>query len=112
MLPTWAKDTVIRLRAGTQTERGSAVPDWQKASQLTISGCSMQPAGTSLSDDGRVLGITDGYTCYLPPGSDVRAGDRIRYDGKDYTIQGDPRVWQSPTGRVSHITLNLERWQG
>jgi hypothetical protein len=72
----------------------------------------MQPAGTSLSQDGRIQGITDGYTCYMPPRSDVLTGDRIRYNGNVYTINGEPRIWSSPTGIVSNIVLNLERWEG
>jgi hypothetical protein len=69
-------------------------------------------SGTSLTQDGRVQGTTDGYTCYLPPGADVIAGDRIEYGGNVYTINGEPRVWQSPTGMVSNTQLQLERWYG
>ena len=111
-LPSWAKDTVTRIRAGTVVERGTIYPDWDHTTELDISGCSMQPAGTSLSQDGRIQGITDGYTCYLPPGSDVLTGDRIRYNGNIYTINGEPRIWNSPTEIVSSIVLNLERWAG
>lgn len=112
MLPSWANDTVTRVRPGTKDSRGSLIPDWSKATSLSITGCSMQPAGTSLSQDGRVLAVSDGYTCYFPPGSDVIAGDKIQYDGKDYQIIGEPRVWNSPTGRVSSIQAQLERWTG
>lgn len=112
MLPSWANDTVTRIRAGTIERRGSVEQDWTNVSELDISGCSMQPASTSLSQDGRVLGISDGFTCYLPPGADVAAGDRIRYGGKVYTIMGEPRLWASPTGRVTHIQAALERWAG
>ena len=112
MLPTWANDTVTRLRAGVITQRGSEIPDWANPSALEILGCSMQPAGTSLTQDGRVQGTSDGYTCFLPPGSDVLAGDRILYGGKTYTIMGEPRAWTSPTGQVSNIQLQLERWYG
>ena len=111
-LPSWANDSVVRLRPVTKDVRGSTVYDWNNPDQLMIAGCSVQPAGTSLTQDGRVQGITDGYTCYLPPGSDVCAGDRIRYDGHDYTINGEPREWRSPTGRVTNIQLNIERWRG
>lgn len=111
-LPSWANDTVTRLRPAAKDVRGSTVYDWSNPDQLIITGCSVQPAGTSLTQDGRVQGITDGYTCYLPPGSDVCAGDRIRYDGHDYTINGEPREWRSPTGRVTHMQLNIERWRG
>lgn len=112
MLPSWANDTITRLRAAIITQRGSEIPDWTNPDRLTIHGCSMQPAGTSLTQDGRVQGTTDGYTCYLPPGADVIAGDRIEYGGNVYTINGEPRVWQSPTGWVSNTQLQLERWYG
>ena len=112
MLPSWANDTVIRLRATIITQRGSEIPDWTNPNRLTITGCSMQPAGTSLTQDGRVQGTSDGYSCFLPPGADVQAGDRIEYGGLVYTIMGEPRVWQSPTGRVSNTQLQLERGYG
>lgn len=112
MLPSWANETITRLRPKSQTLRGSAVPDWSNPNTLVICGCSVQPAGSMLSQDGRIQGITDGLTCYIPPGTDVQSGDRIRYDGKDYAINGEPQIWKSPTGRVSHIQLNLERWCG
>lgn len=112
MLPSWANDTVTRIRAGTIEERGTKYPDWDHVNELDINGCSMQPAGTALSQDGRIQGITDGYTCFMPTGADVLTGDRIRYNGNVYTINGKPRTWNSPTGRVSNIVLNLERWAG
>lgn len=112
MLPSWANDTVTRLRATTITQRGSEIPDWTGPDRLEIHGCSMQPAGTSLTQDGRVQATADGYTCFLPPGADVLAGDRIEYAGKVYTINGEPRIWQSPTGAVSSTQLQLERWYG
>lgn len=111
MISFW-NDTVTRLRPGTTTERGSTIADWSAPNELIIGHCSVQPATTSLSQDGRVLGITEGLTAYLPAGSDVQAGDRIRFGGDIYTINGEPKVWQSPTGLVSNIQLNLVRWSG
>lgn len=87
------------------------MPDWDNATSATISGCSVQPATTSLSQDGRVLGILDGMTCYLPEGSDVQEGDRIQYGGETYTIDGAPRVWPT-AGNLAHIQINLRRWSG
>lgn len=112
MLPSWANDTVTRIRPGTIERRGSTEPDWTNSNALSISGCSVQPATTSLSQDGRVLGIDDAYTCYFPPGSDVAAGDKIRYNGEDYKVIGEPRAWKSPTGRVSNLQVQIERWSG
>lgn len=113
MLPSWANQSVVIIRPGSKTLRGSTVPDWEHTSDpVTVGGCSVQPATTSLSEDGRVLGITDGMTAYLPNGTDVQAGDHIVFDGDTYEINGEPRTWTSPTGMVSHILLNLVRYSG
>lgn len=113
MLPTWASQEVVRIRPGTTTSRGSTVPDWSagKVNEKTIKGCSVQPASSSLSLDGRVLGISDAWTAYLPEGSDVQAGDHIKFNGEIYAISGEPRIWTGAFTR-SHIQLNLTRWEG
>lgn len=111
-LPTWASQSVVRLRPSVKMSRGSEVPDWSNPSELVISGCSIQPTSTGLSQDGRVLGINEGYTVYLPPGSDIKAGDRVSFGGNVYTINGEPKAWEGATGRVSHVQINVERWAG
>lgn len=112
MLPSFARQTIIRIRPGVKTLRGSVLPDWDNVTRAIIPGCSVQPAGTSLSQDGRVLGTTDGLTAYIPSDADVKEGDRIEYAGETYTINGVPRAWPSATGRLDHIMLNLARWSG
>lgn len=111
MLPSFCRDTVTRIRPGTQTLRGSTVPDWSKATTKDIEGCSMQPSTTSLSQDGRVLGIYDEYTLFAPSDSDIEAGDRIQFDGKVYEINGDVRV-QPAAMRLEHIEIRLRRYSG
>lgn len=111
MLPSFAQQTVTRIRPAVKSVRGSEVYDWENATEETIPGCSVQPATTSLSQDGRVLGILDGMTCYMPPGADVREGDRIRFEGVLYTIDGAPRTWFS-VASLSHVQVNLKRWSG
>ena len=106
------RQTIIRVRPGKKTLRGSDIPDWSNSTRAIIEGCSVQPAGTSLSQDGRVLALTDGLTAYIPPDADVKAGDRIEYAGEVYTINGAPRAWPSASGGLDHIQLNLERWSG
>ena len=111
MLPTFATQEVTRLRPGVTTSRGSEVLDWSNPSRLVISGCSVQPAATSLSQDGRVLGISESWTAYLPEGSDVQAGDRIEFDGQVFTINGEPKKWTGALN-LSNVQLNLTRWEG
>lgn len=112
MLPSFFRQQITRIRPAVKTLRGSDVPDWNNATSLVIKGCSVQPAGTSLSQDGRVLGTTDGLTAYIPANADVQAGDHIFYMGETYTINGVPRAWPSATGGLDHIMLNLVRWSG
>lgn len=114
MLPSFCRQEITRVRPGSKTSRGSVIPDWSPEAVDTkkIGGCSVQPASTSLSQDGRILGITDGMTAYVPNGSDVQAGDHIVFDGLTYEIEGEPRVWVSATGARDHILLNLRRYSG
>ena len=111
MLPTFCKDVVTRVRPATVKSRGSDIPDWANASKRGITGCSMQPASTSLSEDGRVLGITDMYTLYAPPNADIEVGDHILYNGKEYEIDGDIRVYPGVL-RLAHIEVTLRRYNG
>ena len=114
MLPTFCNQTVLRIRPGTTTSRGQPIPDWSadKVSKEYIEGCSMQPASTTLSEDGRVLGISDLYTLFAPPDADIDAGDRIEFNGKVYEVYGDVRVQPSATGRLDHIQITLRRYHG
>lgn len=113
MLPSFCRDTVTRIRPAAKTVRGTVIPDWDpsKVSTKNIDGCSMQPASTSLSEDGRILGITDKYTLFAPPDADIQAGDRIQYKTKTYTIDGDIRI-QPSAGRLEHIEIGLRRYDG
>lgn len=112
MLPSFCSQSITIIRPGTKEVRGSIVPDWEHTAQpVVVGGCSVQPASSSLSLDGRVLGISDAWTAYLPEGTDVKAGDHILFDGNTYEISGEPRIWTGAFTR-SHIQLNLVRWEG
>lgn len=78
---------------------------------LEIDGCSVQPAATTSTFDGRVNGTTEQLTAYLPEDADVEAGDRIIYEGDTYTIMGKPKKWKGARN-LSNIQLTLEKWEG
>ena len=113
MLPSFCNDEIIRVRPATKTERGSVIPDWdpEKVEMLEIDGCSVQPAATTSTFDGRVNGTTEQLTAYLPEDADVEAGDRIIYEGDTYTIMGKPKKWKGARN-LSNIQLTLEKWEG
>lgn len=109
---SWWNDTIIRIRPGEKTERGSVIPDWSNASELVITGCHVQPASTSLTQDGRIEGLFEGMTLYAPATADIKAGDHIICKGNEYTINGEVKDWPSPTGQLAHLVINLVRWSG
>ena len=111
MLPSFCSEIVYRLRPGTKYERDSAIPDWNNPDRLRIEGCSIQPSATSSYMDGRVMGISESLTAYLPEDADVKAGDRIEYKGEAYTIMGEPKSWKG-VRNLSNMQLNLSRWTG
>lgn len=112
MLPSWFSQSVTRLRAKTRTVRGATVPDWSDPDSKEITGCSVQPSSTSLSQDGRVLGIAESFTIYMQPDADIQEGDRIVYEGNTYIVSGMTRPWSSPTGALSNKQATIERWEG
>ena len=111
MLPSFCKDNVFRLRPQMIESRGKTIPDWSNPERLGICGCSMQPASTTLSTDGRVLGISDLYTLFAPICADIQAGDRIEFNGLVYDVDGDVRV-QPTACRLDHKQISLRRYDG
>lgn len=111
MLPSFARDTITILRPSVTTIRGTDALDWSAPTPLSIHGCSVQPSGGS-RDFERDANSDVRWVAYVPPSTDVRLTDRIVWQGKTYEIDGEPRVWSSPTGAASHIQLDLVRWEG
>ena len=103
--------TIERIRPGEKTERGSVVPDWDNSTVKSIDHCLFQSGSAVLDQNGRVLGIQEGATACAPVDADIKAGDRIRYDGDIYIIDGKPLVWKN-VGKLDHMKLNLRRWTG
>ena len=111
MLPSFCKDYVTRIRPSTKESRGSTIFDWSVVNRLEIGGCSMQPASTTLSEDGHVLGISDLYTLFAPPDADIEAGDRIEFNELTFTVVGDVRM-QPAANRLQHKEISLRRYHG
>ncbi len=112
MLPSWFRQSVKRIRPAKKTVRGSTLPDWENAAEAEISGCSVQPSATAMTLDGRVLGLSESFTLYMPADADVQEGDRIKYGEKTFVVSGIPRPWVSATGALDNKQVTLERWDG
>lgn len=113
MLPSFCHDTVTVWRPAQVVQRGATVPDWSRALPHDVTGCSVQPASSATVTDGqRVNAVQSGMTLYAPPGADVMAGDRVEFDGRKWSVDGEPQAWRSPTGRTSHLIIALKDWRG
>lgn len=112
MLPSYFNEVVIRIRPAQKIERGTPAFDWDNADEAPVYGCHVQPSSTSLSQDGRILGLAEGCTLYTQPDADIKEGDRIRIGDDTYTINGVPKQWTSPTGALSNMQVPLMRWSG
>lgn len=112
MLPSFCKDSVTVKRAQETDKRGTKVLDWSNPTSSTLTGCSVQPNSSTRDFDGREIQVTEDWTLYAPPGSDIKAGDRIEWNSLTFEINGAPMPWTSPTGRVSHIWARLAEWRG
>ena len=42
----------------------------------------------------------------------VEAAKEFLAENPQYTINGEPKIWKSPTGNLSNMQLQLERWSG
>ncbi len=112
MIPSFCNQSITRLRAKTKEVRGTTIPDWSNPNTITLSPVSVQPSASSVSLDGRVLGVTDSYTVYCNPDADVLVGDRIIFENNTFLVDEEPRNWQSPTGRVSNKQFTMIRYKG
>lgn len=117
MLPSWCKDAVMVLRAPLiTTQRGTEVQDWSHPQRIPIEGCSVQPANSAANtrtafDDIR-QNTTINAVLYASPDADIQAHDRVVANGVTYTLDGEPLLLRSPTGRVNHKVCNLIEWSG
>lgn len=106
---TFARDSIVRLRAPLVMDHGSPVANWDDASEVVLDDWLLQP-GASLEDLTNRQGVSIEWTAYGPYDADVIASDRIRLPSGDYSVIGEPERWKSPTGRLNAIKVLLQRW--
>ena len=105
-------ETLTRLR-GTRDRFGDPTP----GSEQDIDGCVVWPRDANASGsnehlDGRDTVIV-GYSALLPPGTDVKATDQIRWRGSVYDVIGEPGVYTTPfSGTDPGVTISLQRVTG
>lgn len=107
MLPSFCRESVVRVRPTMREERGSASFDFTDAQRVTVSGCSFQPSATS-DDNARAFAVTDAATLYAPYNADFRNGDAVEVRGELWRVEGHPFKWAA-FGPGSHQVIALKR---
>lgn len=106
------RDTVTRLRAPIESKNGSDYFDWTQATELVITNVQVTAQSTSRDFEGRVLNVSDRRTLRAAYDADIKAGDRIVWQGETYEVEGEVFHTKSPSGRVSSTRCTLVRWDG
>lgn len=107
---SFANQTVERMRATVVTDRyGNETRDWDNPQVTTVSNCIVAPMSgeETLSLDGQH--VISRWKLDVPEGTDIISIDRVRYDDREYEIDGWVQHWPSPTGRIAHVEAVLKR---
>lgn len=112
MLPSFVRDEATIMRPAPVSERGSTVSDYGDCSIVATVPCSIQPVSSASDWAAGERTATVRANAFFNPGTDVRRGDVVSSAGTSWLVDGVPHVWNSPTGRVSSITVQLVSWEG
>lgn len=117
---TYAKATVIVLRAPVKTVHGSEVFDWKSAAvqRTTFENALVLAAATSEDLDHREA-LRGTYDVFLPEfdsegePADVLGTDKVILpNGRSYRVVGEPEFIESASGALNQWQLLCERWAG
>jgi hypothetical protein len=94
------RETIERVREAPRDEFGDPTDDIPQ--DLRYTGCAVYPRGSD-EDAGRSATTVTGYTCLCPDvDADINEGDKVRWRGDLYAVQGKPGKWYhldaSPAG--------------
>lgn len=118
MRPSFAKQTIERLRYPLVTEYDTQVRNYTGTPDVAVigeekpgKGCWLEPI-VSIEQNGDRTAVFTGYNADVPAGADIVYDDHVRYLGVEYEVYGDPLAQKSPTGALDSTHLVLHRWRG
>lgn len=109
---SFMNDTVTVLRAPIIEKNGMEKRDWTNADDFEVTDVIVTSQNTSRDFEDRTLQVSDRRTLRANYDADIKAGDRIVWNGSTYEVEGDVFHTKSPTGRVSSTRCTLVRWAG
>ena len=111
MLPSFASKTITISRAPYIDSRGTKIRDWSQAQDTQVEGCILQPNSADTDWTDTTQAVTVRARLWCPPETDIKADDRVTVDGNQYAVNGNPMMWESPTGALDHIEAALIDWR-
>lgn len=105
------RQSITILRAPTTRDtHGNDRRDWPNAVETVVTGCEVQPMGSqeNLVNQDQVL---IAWQVVAPLGTDVKATDRVRYNGTVYEVFGHPEDWPGDS-RIDYVGIHLTDWNG
>ena len=112
MLPFWCNDSVTIIRAPLVSVRGTLERDWANAEKHVVEGCSLQPTSTYTDRNDPRDSSSISAQLFAPPASDIERGDRVLFDGLEFSVDGFAMSLRSPFGGCDHMVCNLTDWSG
>ncbi len=107
---------VTVVRAADTTDRyGNTVPDWDAAVEFEIGPLAVQPSTQSETNDALRDATVTGWRVFSAPGTDpdVRATDRLKWQGGTYEVTGEIGRWtHPPTGATHHVEFLIQKVTG
>lgn len=101
-------ETVVRLRpSGPAGRHGARAAEGES----NIRNCTLIPL-VSDEQGGDVATTTTAYTLVMPPGSDLKATDRVRARGLVWDVEGEPGDYRSKRGKRKAAIAVIRRVTG
>lgn len=85
--------------------------DWANAVVTTVKGCDIVPGSTQellINRDEVIVA----WTVLAPINTDINAYDRVVFNGNEYEIVGDPMPYVTPSRRLDHLVVLIQKWSG
>lgn len=111
-IASFASVTVTVQRPSQVVDHGRSVPDYANLSAHEEQGGIVQPQSSSENASERDL-TTSTRLVLLPPTADVKRFDLLEIPGETgrFRVEGEPALWDSPTGSLSHLAVTATRLQ-
>jgi hypothetical protein len=87
---------VVRTTTAEYDDYGDLIPGTGVETRTPVEGCAVAPLKDGEDQDVDGVRIVDGWSVYLPFGTDLVASDLVEVRGVDYHVDGVPGVWVNP----------------